>query len=199
MLASSRSRNHGLGLHHKCELPGSSIGHEVRVVCRFVGAHVRLIDNLHAAEPLYVHVPLPTGNDEPYGISLLGAQRFAVLAVGDQHVVKRFLKRDAARHPARVCSLGNHPTSARFQAHLIEQGSEWHTSPFTATQKAMASLRIAGGAGYLLPATITSAFEEVNSRNRGQAMKVLHRENQRSFNQAVNHYLVILRIDFRYP
>ena len=48
----------------------------------------------------------------------------------------------------------------------------------------------------MLSAAISGAFQEVNSGNRREPVEIIHRENKRTLDEAMNHYFVALRINF---
>jgi hypothetical protein len=66
--------------------------------------------------------PSPTWNDEAERITLLGPQRLAVLTKRDEHVVQRFIHRNAARHSGGIRPLGDNPARRWFDAGFVQHG-----------------------------------------------------------------------------
>src|SRR6185437_5715999 len=162
-----------------------------------VACHVRLIDKVYPAQPLDVDVSLPARHNETQRISLLRSQGFAVLPICHDDVIERFRKRQAAGKTRRVGTFGDQPARLGPWTHLIEQSLERYAGPLRATQQSVAHLRISAWLPELIARRVTRAFEKVDVRDRRKPENVLHGEDQRSFHQAVNHQLVVVRIDLR--
>src|SRR5207302_9223054 len=53
------------------------------------------------------------------GVALLGANGFAVLAIGEDRIAQHLLHRDRAGHYGAIRPLGQHPGSLRLQSNLL--------------------------------------------------------------------------------
>ena len=173
-----------------------AVGHQVGVLRRFLAAHGRLIHHLEAPQPLDVGVALPPGQQEPQRISLLRPKRLAVLAIGDHRVVHHLFDRDAAVKLAGVRAFGEDPRRAGVHAALTEQRGHRHAGPLAAAREAVDALHVRlRGAAAPFAAAVAGAFEEVDARDRRQPLQLLHGEDQRPIDHAVNGQRVPGRID----
>src|SRR6185369_16221715 len=116
LLPARRACDDGLGIHLERELPGRAIRQEIGIFRRLVLRHVGLIYYFDAAQPLHVGISFPAWDHQPERIALLRTDRLAILSEGDQHIVDRFLQRDAALHVAGVGALGDDPGCAGLDA-----------------------------------------------------------------------------------
>lgn len=153
---------------------------------------------MNPVQPLHIDVAFPAGNHQANWIALLGAQSLAILRVGDQDVVEGFLNRNAARHQAGVRALRDDPLGFGLENRRVQQRGERNARPLGATEQARAQLRSRLRIPGLLGAAIAGALDEMDTRNRTEAPQIVHREDQRFFDQSVNQNFVLGWIDVRY-
>jgi hypothetical protein len=126
---------------------------------------------------------------------ILGAQRLAVLTVGDQDVVHRLPHRDAALVAAAVGALGQDPRSAFLDADLAQQKREGHAGPLATAREAVRAGDALRRRLAPLELAIALTLQEENTRRRGQAPEVLHAQGHRTIDHAVNQQAVLRRVD----
>ena len=155
----------------------------------------RLVADLDAAQPLDADIAFPARHQKTQRIALLGPQRLAVLRIDYEAIVEAFLQRQAAVHVRTVGAFDHCPLRFLLDADFLEQGRELHASPFRATDHAVVELQRVELRRAPLHAAVGGTLDEVNARHRREADNVLHRQQQRTFDEAMDHQLVLLRID----
>ena len=176
----------GFRVHDEAEHAGGAVGQRVRVLRRLLASHERPVGDLDPPEPLDVRVSFPTRQQEPGRVALLGAERFAVLAVRDQGVVPGLLDRYAPRHHGRVLSLSQEPLGAGLHASLPKQGREGHTGPFTVAHHSIDLLRRhVGFRCAIRGAPIAGALDEVNACDGRESLEIGDAQLDRTIDQAV--------------
>src|SRR6266852_8806700 len=166
MLPSCWTRNDGLRLHYETEPVRFPICQQIVVVGRFVTRHSRLIEDVQALQPFDVDVSFPSRHDQANRVALLGPHRFAVLTVGNEHIVHDLLQRDAACVPAGIASFCKHPLGARLHTRLSQECGKWHARPLAAAEKPRSLLRGWGGIPLVFAGAASGAFKEMDARNR---------------------------------
>ena len=175
-LTAGRKRDDRLRFHLIGEDARLAVGHQVRVLRRFVPGHVGLIGELQAVQPLHVRVAFPPRNDEAQRVSLRGTNRFAVLPVREQDVLHRLLERDAALHPAGIGAFRDHPRRAWAHTHPGQHERQRHSGPLAAADEAIASLNVGPRGRRPLARAVAAAFEHQRPRHRRQAFDLGHRQ-----------------------
>ncbi len=150
------------------------------------------------AQEFYVHVALIAGQQEPHRIAVAGHQVFAVLIDRDQRVVVGFLDRHAAIEVLGVGAFGDQPFGGGIDAGFVEQNRQRHAGPFRigdeAVQEARRRLqRILGEHAR----RIAGAFDEGHAGDERIARQRLQCEFQRLPHHAVDHELMLGRVDVR--
>ena len=186
-----------LGVHHEAELPCRAVVEWVRVLGGLVARHGRAVGKLEAADPFDLGVALPSGKEQPRGITLGRTDRLPVLAIGDHGVVQGLLERNAAGHDGRVPTLGQHPTRPPADPDLTQQCGQRHPSPLTRAEKAV---DLAGGAFWIgvsviSCAAVSGALYETEPRLGGKSLQVIEREGHRSIHHPVDQELVTVGVD----
>ena len=196
LLTAGRPCDDRFGFHVEGELARRAVGHRIGVFRGLLARIGRLGRDLEPAQPLHVHVALETGQQQAQRITLLRTQPLTVLAVDQHGVVETFFDRDRARQRGGIGAFGDDPLGARLQACFIQHGLQRHAGPFRAAHQ---TDEVGGGLAIGLGVDrVAGALDEVDSRLRGKAADVLHREHQRTIDHAVQHQPVLGRIDGRH-
>src|SRR5207248_9141386 len=127
----------------------------------------------------------PARNNESQGIALLRTQCFAILPVRKQHVVERFIQRDAARHSGSIRALGNNPTSLWLNAGFFQNVFQWHARPFRIAKQTVAALDGFTGTTLMLAPAVAGALDEMNSRQGWKSSQIFQREDERPLDQTI--------------
>ncbi len=148
---------------------------------------------MQPAQPLDVHIAFEAGQQQPQRIALLRAQPLAVLAVHQHGIVEAFLDRNAARHRRRIGAFGDDPFGVRLQSGFLQHQLQADPGPFGTTQQTdEIGRRLAVG---FCVNGIAGAFEEMDSRLRREAPDVLHGEDHRLVDEAMEHQPMLRRVD----
>ena len=158
-----------------------------------------LVADLDPAQPFDADVAFPARHHQPQRIALLGPQRLAVLRVDDETIVEAFVERQAAVHVRAVGAFDHDPLRLLLDADLFQQRGEPDAGPFRAADHAVGELQRIDLRGAPLHAAVGRAFDEMDARHRRKAHDVVHRQQQRTLDQAVDHQPVLVRIDVRPP
>jgi hypothetical protein len=142
-------------------------------------------------------LPSQPGTTEAQRIALFGAQRLAVHLERDETVVQRLFHRDRAGHRRGVSPFRQHPFAVGLHAGFFQQVAQRHTGIDHVVDHAVGELAAIQLRAAPLHAAIGRAFEEVDPVFAREALQVLHGEDQRRVDQAVDHQPVIGRIDDR--
>ena len=185
----------GVGDHRlRSDLLGERGGFRVGVdVAGVVIRHVVAIDDLDAPQVLDLIDAFEAGHQQPQREALLRTERLAVHAVGNQAVVHRLAERDARRAFHFFGALGDDPRCAGLDARFLEQQRERHAGPFGAAGQAV---RLLNGFVPRLRA-VAETFDKVNLRDERQPLQLVHREDQRPIDHAVDHQAVLVGVDLR--
>ena len=197
-MAGRRPRDDRLRIHLEHELAGAAAGQQVRVFRRFLARHLRRAHQFQPPQPLDVRVAFETWHDQPYRITVLGAQPFTVLRIDDERALEDPVERQAARHCRAVGAFGEQPACVRIDAGFVEQRREPNTCPFAARQQPVRELNGQPARAVPFAAGVARAFEEVDPRLGRKAQQVVDREHARLAHEAVHDDAMTLRIDLRH-
>ena len=173
-----------------------AVGHVVDVVNRFVFGVVLFVADFDAAQVLDPAHTLHAGHHQTQGITVFGAQHFAVHGPSHDAVVHGLVDGDGAGHGRTVGTFGQDVLAVFLvvTAHL-QQGGQQHAGEFGAAHHAVRVLH--GGHGHVAPlgGGVGTALDEVDARDAGQAHQIVHGEDAFALNQTVDHQAVLGRID----
>ena len=146
-------------------------------------------------QPLHVRIAFPTRKEQTHRIALCGTQGFTVLSVGNESIVHRLRKRNAALHAAGIGAFRDHPTGARLDTDFFEQERQGNPRPFAATDEAETTLNVGPGGCRPLRSAVAAALQYHDARYRRQPLDVGHRQGERPVHHAVNDQPMLGRID----
>ena len=192
-----RLSDHRFRVHLKGKLNGLAARHEVGVFRGFLACHERRIGYFDPSQPLDVHVAFKARHDQPQRIALLRTDRLAVLAVGEKAILHRLFNGNAARHCGGIIAFGEQPFCIARKAAFIEDCRQRHAGPVgRGCQSVRALHRLHSRFGPLGEA-VAGTLQEHDSRDRGEAANVPHRELLRVLDQSVNVERVCGGVDHR--
>ena len=96
-----------------------------------------------------------------------------------------------------VGALDHDPARLLLDPDLFQQRRQPHAGPFRAADHAVGELQGIELRGAPLHAAIGAAFDEMDARDLRKAHDVLHRQQQRPLDEAVDHQAMFCRIDIR--
>ena len=195
--AARRTGHDRLALHLEAELAPHAVRHRVRVARGFAAEIPGLVADLDAPQPFDADVAFPPRHEQPQRVALLGAQHFAVLRVNDQAVVEHLLERHASCVAGAVGALEQQPLGFRQQSGLVQEPGHRNARPLRAREKPMRLLDGRGRGLEPVGETVARALQEMKPGHGGVAQQIVHAELERLPHHAVDHELVLGRIDVR--
>src|SRR5262249_33623543 len=160
----------------------------------FHARHVRPVHHRDATQPLDADIALPARHDEAQGVAVLRAHCLTVLTIGDQHVVHHLRHGQTALVASSVGALGDDPGRTLLHTSLAQRKPEWHAGPLTAARQAVRTPNALpppwqGGARWRrtpLRPRVARTLEEENARDGGQAPDLLHSQDCRTIDHAMD-------------
>ena len=160
--------------------------------------HRRLFRRLDAAQPFHVDVALPTGNHQAQRIALLGAQGFAVLSPGDQGVVQSLLERAGCAASCRHRRLRRSAIVPVFACRLRPGAAKAERRSIRCNWPGRGSARRCGRLSCPIRRCYCRSTPGSRCGKWKAAAEILHGEDERPVDQAVNEELVLGGIDRRH-
>ena len=198
-LSARRKGDDRFRLHDEIELARHAVRHELGVFRRFLACLERLGAELEPPKPFDVRIAFVARQQQTERIALLRPQPLAVLRIGEQRVVERLFDRDAARHRRCVGAFGQHPLRLRLDAGFRQHGRQRNAGPLAAAEQSMRVLDRQFGFGRAPVLGVAGTFEKVDARHRRKAGQILHGEDDRPLDHAVDNEPVFKRVDRRNP
>ena len=138
---------------------------------------------------------LPAGNHQAQGVALLGAERLAVLAVGEDDVVETLLDREAPGHRGAVGALGDDPLRAALYTEVSKDRGEQDARPLAAAGHPVGSLDVRHGGPRPLRRAVARALDHVDAGHRRQPLDLGERQDKPPPHEAVDEQSVPSRVD----
>ena len=128
---------------------------------------------------------------------MLGAQHFAVHAIGDDAIIERLAHRNRSVHRRGVAAFRHDPFCIRLEAGLLKQNLQRHAGILHAMHHAVSVLAAIELGAAPFHAGIGGTFEKIDLVDARQPHELVEREDQRLFDEAVQHQPIVGRIDLR--
>lgn len=137
------------------------------------------------SQPFDIHIALPSWDDESQRVALFRSNRLSVLTIRDQNIIERLLQRQATTEPASVrASAITHLAAASARLPAAVSFRERPSTRCSSTDRG--SSGVGAWPALMLTATIVGTFDEMNARDRGKALYVIHREHKGAFHEPVH-------------
>ncbi len=173
-----------------------TVGQQIDVVQRFLARVPRLVPDFETAQPFHTRHALHAGHQQAQRIAVLRTQHFAVLPIDDHYIGERKLHRDRACQRRAVGAFRQYELAFRtIKPCLVEQRGQQHARELAARDHAVRVLHRRHGHIGPLHAAVGTALDEVNTRNRRKPHHIVHRQHQRTLDQAMNHQSMLLGVN----